>query len=132
MPRPTKPMARTRIKPRSDKRILHMRESRVPKIEAAVAAGRGCEVCPQIAAGGHDTHCAGRIQGMHERRKSGQGGSRENDQNLVPACNWGNVWIEDNPAAAKALPGPTLVVSDGDPEWQSLSKRLDKMPAAST
>lgn len=151
MKRSSKPMKRTPIKPRSDRRAQHMAESRIPKLEEALAARRSCEVCPRIELGaravvaaanllarlgGHPpsgfvstglTHCAHRIQGLHERRKSSSGGSRENDANLIPACNWGNGWIEDHPAAARAVPGlPTLVVREGDPEWEALSRRNDR------
>lgn len=114
-----------RIAPRSKARTTQQAEVRVPMIEQMVAAGRRCEVCPQLLALGIALRCSGRIQGLHERRKAGAGGSRQNPANLVPACNLGNGWIEDEPELARQL-GTALVVRESDPEWESLGRRADR------
>lgn len=116
-------MKRSPIRRRSAKRQRQMAEHRIPTIEAMIAEGRGCEVCPRFEAHGAVTRCAQVIQGLHERRKSGAGGSRENPANLVPACNWGNDFIEDNPGFVRLLTGTELVVREGDPEWDDLGVR---------
>lgn len=103
-----------------------MRTVRIPTIETMVAEGRSCEVCPLLASIGFETHCAGRIEGLHERRKSGAGGSRVNEANLVPACNWGNTAVEDHAGPVRDLLGDRLVVREGDPEWERLGRRADR------
>lgn len=104
-----------------------MRTSRIPTIEAMVAAGRRCEVCPLLmAAGIPGVRCTGRIEGLHERRKSGAGGSRVNPANLVPACNLGNGLIEDEAGRVRARLGDRLIVREGDPEWDQLGRRRDR------
>lgn len=62
--------------------------------------------------------CGGATQGLHERRKRSAGGSLTNRQNLIPACNHCNGWVEDNPLAARAI---GLAVRPGDPEWEELA-----------
>jgi len=115
---------RSRLKSRSSKRAevyVHRRAA----IEAMVADGVGCLICPVLVEAGVPTErCAG-IQGLHERRKRSAGGSLLNPQNLIPACNWSNGWIEDNPAAARELFGSALVVREGDSEFESLGRRSD-------
>lgn len=103
-----------------------MRTVRIPTIQAMVAVGRTCEVCPLLASIGIETHCAGRIEGLHERRKSGAGGSRVNEANLVPACNWGNTAVEDNAGKVRDLLGDRLVVREGDPDWERFGRRGDR------
>lgn len=124
-------LKRTPIRRRSPQRAAQMADHRIPTIEAMVSARRTCEIGPILEAAGIATHCTRRIEGLHERRKSGQGGSRVNPANLIPACNWCNGHVEDEPELIRAR-APYLVVRDGDPEWQSLSKRQDKMPAELT
>lgn len=71
-------------------------------------------------------HCTGLAEGLHERRKAGQGGTREPGQNTIPSCNMCNVWIEDEPKLARqcvAVDGRSLVVRDGDPEWEELGAK---------
>lgn len=92
------------------------------------ADGRSCEVCPLLAHVGIKTHCAHRIQGLHERRKSSSGGSRLNPANLIPACNWGNSALECIPAKVRELTRDRLVVRPGDDEWLELGARVWRKP----
>lgn len=50
-----------------------------------------------------------------------------NEANLIPACNWSNEWVEDRPRLVRELFGDRLVVREGDPEWEALGKRNDRM-----
>ena len=117
-------LKRTELKKRSSKRQSVMTNDRVPLIQALVEAGYGCEICPVLEYHGCDdfNHCTGKIDGLHELRKRSAGGSLVNRNNLVPACNYGNGWIEDNPLLAHEF---GLVVREGDPEWERLGKRND-------
>lgn len=137
--RATKPMNRGKpLAPRSPKRAVHMATERRPAVEAAITAGRTCEVCPVLERLGIETHCQQQIGGIHERRKSGAGGSRVNPDNLIPACNWGNERIESvvdvtEPSPENPLGGERwrvehseLVVREGHPDWDRLSKRHDR------
>jgi hypothetical protein len=100
-----------------------MREQRVPLVQELVAAGFGCEVGPLLKAYGLDSsHCRGRIEGLHELRKRSAGGSLTNPDNLVPACNPCNGFIEQEPGMARSL---GLVILEGDPEWEALGARQD-------
>lgn len=104
-----------------------MRTVRIPTIEAMVAAGRTCEVCPLLmGAGIPGVRCSGRIEGLHERRKSSAGGSRVNPANLVPACNHGNGLVETRAGDVRDRLGDRLVVRQGDPEWDLLGRRRDR------
>ena len=67
------------------------------------------------------------MQGIHERRKSGSGGSRVNPDNLIPCCNRSNGFIEDQPELVRVMFGAMFVVREGDEEWSTLSKRNDRM-----
>ena len=118
---------RTPLRQRSVKRQAHMTEERIPAVKAAIEAGRTCEVCPVLAAAGITSFCSGRIEGLHERRKSSSGGSRSNPANLIPACNIGNGFIECNPAIVRETAGTILVVREGDDEWEHLGSRRDKL-----
>lgn len=112
---------------RSPKRSHHMAEERRPLVESLVEAGVTCEISPVLEELGISHRCAGVIGGMHERRKSGAGGSRTNLANLVPACNWCNGFLEDMIDPERSLVEATaLVVREGDPEWELLSKRRDR------
>ena len=112
------------LKSRSAKRAAHMRNERVPMVQTMVANGQTCEVCPVLNHLGIPTHCAGEIQGLHERRKSSAGGTRMGLPNLVPACNWGNGYIEDAVGEHRRLiDGSWLVVRPGDLEWDELGAR---------
>lgn len=145
--RGSKPLKRTELKRgtsklatsngparRSKARTKQMKDDRIPYIESLVAAGVGCEIsmvlaeCPHLADEGITLHCTGAIQGMHERRKSGTGGSRINRANLVPACNWCNGFLEDAHGLTREWIDHEsgLVVREGNPEWEQLSKRRDK------
>lgn len=63
--------------------------------------------------------CSGsRIGGLHERRKRSAGGSLTNRQNLIPACNSCNQWVENYPLEARLI---GLVVRAGDDEWEELA-----------
>lgn len=116
------------LAPRSDKRRKHMAEERVPLVKALIEAGFGCEIGPVFAeAGIPNPDCSGHIQGMHERRKSGQGGSRTNRYNLVPACNSCNSLVETvGNDLLREVTGDALVVIEGDPEWERLGARHDR------
>lgn len=114
---------RTPLRQRSVKRQAHMTEERIPAVKAAIEAGRSCEVCPVLAAVDIPVSCSGRIEGLHERRKSSSGGSRSNPANLIPACNIGNGFVEDHPKIVRHLTGTRLVVRPGDDEWEALSAR---------
>lgn len=113
------------MKQRSDRRAEHMATERIPAVKDAQRAG--CQICPALEQLGLSIgRCAG-VQGIHERRKSGAGGSRVNPDNLVPCCNRSNGFIEDQPELVRAMFGTKFVVREGDPEWEDLSKRHDRM-----
>lgn len=117
------------LAPRSKARSKQMRGDRVPYLLSLVNAGFGCEVCPVLDEGGIEVHCSGQIEGLHERRKSGAGGSRLNRDNLIPSCNWGNGFMEDAVGSDRAYIESHevgLVVREGHPDWDRLSKRHDR------
>lgn len=124
-----------KLAPRSKARSKQMREDRVPLIESLVAAGVRCEVSMVFEELGIPHHCTGNIEGMHERRKSGAGGSRVNRANLIPACNWCNGYIEDavdKPGAPyrTLIEESFLVLRDCEAdrdEWEAMSKRNDRL-----
>jgi hypothetical protein len=119
-------MNRKPMRKRSVKRQEFMSEDRIPRIVAIKKSGVGCLVCPLLDDEMIETKCAGAIQGLHERRKRSAGGSLENPKNLIPSCNWGNAYIENNPAQVRELFGSILVVREGDVEWNELSIRNDR------
>ena len=119
-------MNRKPLRKRSLKRQDFMSVDRIPRIVAIKNSGVGCLVCPLLQDEMIETKCAGRIQGLHERRKRSAGGSLENPKNLIPSCNWGNGYIENNPAQVRELFGSILVVREGDDEWNELSIRNDR------
>lgn len=95
-------------------------------VAALVAAGVRCEVGPVLRAGGIDVRCAGRIGGLHERRKRSAGGSLENPANLVPACNPCNAALESlGDVAIEEASGSLLVVRCRHDEWGALGERGD-------
>lgn len=100
--------------------------SRIPLIVELSERRVGCLICPVLQSGGITTRCAGRIEGLHERRKRSSGGSLVNRNNLIPACNWGNGFIENEPALIRDLFGSELVVREGDVEWSDLGLRNDR------
>ena len=115
-------MRRTPINRRSEKRQKQMAEVRIPMVEAHLEGG--CQMCPALHELGIAVRCGGRISGMHERRKSSSGGSRENPANLIPACSWGNGYVEDAVGRDRELiEASRLVVREGDPEWERLGTR---------
>lgn len=118
---------RTRLKPRSSKRSNFMKDVRIPMIEELVEAGARCEIGPVLIKTGLSggTNCRGRIEGLHELRKRSAGGSLVNPDNLVPACNPCNTWVEDNPDDAHVL---GLVLRDGDEGYEELGARHDDDP----
>ncbi len=126
--RGTSQLARSgRLAPRSAARSKQMKEDRVPLVLAYIEAGITCEISPVLEDLGISHHCAHEIGGLHERRKSGTGGSRVNRANLVPACNWCNGFLEDAVGSDRVLIEDSfLVVREGDSEWEQLSKRRDK------
>lgn len=104
-----------------------MRDVRAPAVKALVEAGEPCRIGPLLAEAEVSPLpvCAGRVQGLHERRKRSAGGSLTNPANLIPACNACNGWVEDEPALARDLFGAALVVREGDVEWEALGRRSD-------
>lgn len=113
------------LRQRSAKRAKIMATERRPLVSELRQLGVRCEVCPRIDAAGFEVHCGGEIQGIHERRKRGSAGSLLVAENLIPSCNWGNVWIEDHPLLAREI-GTELVVRPGDDEWDRLGVREEK------
>jgi len=117
-------LKRTKLKNRSSERQALMKEDRVPLIKSLIDAGFSCEIGPVLEHYGCDDakHCNGKIEGMHELRKRSAGGSLVNRQNLIPACNRCNGWVENNPDLAHEW---NLVVREGDEDWERLGKRND-------
>lgn len=118
-------LKRTPLRARSAKRAKLMRTERVPLIESLRAQGVGCLVCPALIEAGIAIQCSGAIEGIHERRKRSAGGSLINPANLIPACNRGNGFVEDECGMIRRLTGDRLIVREGDPEWESLGARND-------
>lgn len=118
-------LKRTQLRKRSPKREKFMREERAPMVRALVEAGVRCEIGPVLNRAGIPTQCQGHISGMHERRKRSAGGSLTNLRNLIPACSWCNGFIEDEPELVRERTGTTLVVREGDDEYESLGARND-------
>jgi len=102
-----------------------MISERIPRLLRIKNSGVECLICPLLMEEGIPILCARQIQGLHERRKRSAGGSLVNPMNLIPACNWGNGYIENNPAQIRELFGSILVVREGDAEWEGLSSRND-------
>jgi len=103
-----------------------MSSDRVPRIIALTGAGVGCLICPVLRDAGIEVRCSGRIEGLHERRKRSAGGSLVNPNNLIPACNWSNGFVEDQPTLIRDLFGQVLVVREGDEDWERLGARNDR------
>lgn len=109
-----------------------MSEDRAPLVRALVEAGVTCEIAMVLEELGIDHQCQRNLSGMHERRKSSSGGSRLNRANLIPACSWCNGYIEDafdrpGQPHRTLIEGSYLVVREGNPEWEALSKRNDRL-----
>lgn len=102
-----------------------MATDRAPRVQRLVEAGVGCLIGPLLDTAGVDVRCRGIVEGLHERRKRSAGGSLVNPENLIPACNVCNGWIEVEPGDARYLFGSVLVVREGDPEWDRLGRRAD-------
>jgi hypothetical protein len=120
----------TGLKSRSEKRQRFMIEERIPMIESMIAEGRRCEIGPVLTRHGLDAskRCRGKIEGLHELRKRSAGGSLRNPDNLVPACNLCNGWVEDEPDEARIL---GFVIREDDERWDALGARNDINLAAS-
>lgn len=118
--------ARPTLNPRSKKRSEQMAGHRIPLIQKLIANGTKCAICPALRMAWVRTPPCPGIQGMHERRKSSSGGSRLNLDNLVPACNWSNGFVESEPHLMRELFGDRFVVREGDPEWEALGRRADR------
>lgn len=106
-----------------------MREERAPMVKRLRAEGARCEIGQMLANVGHERWrlCAGEVQGIHERRKRSAGGSLRKPQNLVPACNLCNGWIEEATGEDRELLLELgLVVVTGDPEYDELGKGDDE------
>lgn len=118
-------LKRTELNKRSEKRKRIMQDDRIPLIKQLVEAGFGCEIGPVLEHYGEADarHCRHRIEGIHELRKRSDGGSLINRDNLVPACNFCNGWVEDHPAKAREF---GLVIRSGDPDYERLGARHDR------
>lgn len=125
-------MKRTRLRATSSKR-----KTENTKRRALGEDGMPCDVREQLAgmllfAGHPDAarqvrdRCDREAANWHERRKCSSGGSRLNRDNFVAACQPCNSLIEEWPIEAHAA---GLVVREGDPEWEALSKRNDRFAA---
>lgn len=125
MARGTSKLKRTKLKQRSETRQTFMKETRAPAVEALVASGETCQVGPILHAAHLFSPCVKQIGGLHERRKRSSGGSLVNPDNLLPACNPCNGYIEDQPRLVRRLTGTKLIVREGDAEWSHLGKRAD-------
>lgn len=115
----------------SDRKRREQAERKALIREMFVVDGREvCEIIPWVHLAWHSgliaeipalravRECHGGMEGLHERRKRSAGGSLVNLQNLMPACNPCNLWVEDYPEAARCI---GLVVRSGDPEWEELA-----------
>ena len=118
-------LKRSPLRQRSVKRAGFMREVRAPAVAELVAAGERCRIGPVLADERLGPVCRMVVEGLHERRKRSAGGSLTNPDNLIPACNACNGWVEDFPALAREVFGSVLVVREGDVEWESLGRRAD-------
>lgn len=120
-----KKTGRSPLPQRSKKRAAHMREERAPEVKRLIEAGVTCKVCPILQSIGVKTCCQVQIGGLHERRKSGSGGSRSNPENTVPSCNWANGYLEDAVGRDRELieACSALVVREGNHLWDSLGER---------
>lgn len=125
------PLRRTEFRPKTRKPMAARSSKRSAEHEARklivgtlVDAGVRCEIGPHLAAAGVPVHCTGAVGGLHERRKRSSAGSTTITENLIPACNWCNGWIEDNPEAARGLFGTWLVLREGDEAWDSVGRRI--------
>lgn len=123
------------LAPRSAKMDKFMRTERVPLVVAMEAESDRCEVGPFIdrairdadrAAGRPETgwrSCTGKMQGLHERRKNGQGGSLTDRANLMRSCNVCNGQVEDAVGAVRdSLRAAGVIVTRLDPEWEALAR----------
>jgi hypothetical protein len=102
-----------------------MASTRAPAVRKLVESGEMCRIGPLLSAEGLGPNCMIVVQGLHERRKRSAGGSLTNPDNLIPACNVCNGWVEDFPKLAREVFGSMLVVREGDAEWESLGRRAD-------
>lgn len=83
-----------------------------------------CQLGPLIETVDRAHRCVKIQQGLHHLRKQGQGGARVLRANVMPSCNPCNDWVEDHPTAALDL---RLVVLEGDPRWNDLGKRAERL-----
>jgi len=113
------------LRRRSPKRQKLMEQHRIPLIKELIQGGVGCEIGPVLAFHGERDarYCSGRLEGLHELRKRSSGGSLVNKDNLVPACNFCNGWVENNPLKAWEY---GLVVRPGDPGYDELGASGDE------
>lgn len=84
------------------KRTRLRRESAGRKVEQAVRRGIAAELGPRPCALRILNVCSGRAENLHELVGAGQGGSRVDRRNLVPACDRCNSTVEDRPTEAYA------------------------------
>lgn len=83
-----------------------------------------CQLGDLIATVDGRHRCRGVYQGPHHLRKTGQGGSMVLLDNMLSSCHPCNEWVENNPAAALEL---GLVVVEGDPRWEQLGRRAERL-----
>lgn len=122
---------------RSKARTKQMSEDRAPLVQALVEAGVTCEISMVLEELGIPHQCQRNLSGMHERRKSGAGGSRVNRENLIPACSWCNGYIEDvfdapGKPYRTLIEGSYLVIREGHDDWERMGKRNDRLDTEDT
>lgn len=88
-------LARTAgLKARSPKMAKVYRDERVPLTVATLAERRWCEIR-------WDANCTRLADALHELLPRGRGGSITEKANTIPACNYCNGAVSDNPAEAE-------------------------------
>ncbi len=120
---------RTPMRQRSKKRERLMATERGPLVKRLRDEGVRCEIGHVLAAAGVTPfRCSGEVEGIHERRKRSSAGSLTVAENLIPACNWCNGWVEDHPSEAREVAGDWLVLRPGDDGYDDLGARAEGAP----
>lgn len=120
--RSEQPLRRTPIRARSKRTAALYRGARGALNRELEESPRACEVCPRLEAAGVLVRCGGRATAWHELRKRSANGSIVNRANVTPTCTFGNEAVETFPIQARQA---GLVVREGDPQWEALSRAHD-------
>lgn len=112
------------MRSKSDKRIDADAEYRALSNQVRTENHGGCELGPLIEKVDGRHRCIKTQQGLHHLRKLGQGGALTLRANVMGSCNPCNDWVEDNPDDALDL---GLVVLEGDPRWNDLGTRAERL-----